>query len=127
MVVSILIWKIVSPKWHFDDATYGRTAASFQNPDHVAIVIHNYRWRIGLAKGESKYDALEDKLFQGPVISVPAITIASDFDGPAKSGSAYRNKYSGTYEHRILGGIGHNVPQEAPAAFSKAIVDVDGF
>lgn len=122
-----LIWTIVSPKWNFDDATFNRTAASFANPDHVAIVIHNYRWRIGLAKGEAKYDNLENRLFQGPAIGVPTITIASDFDGPAKDGSAYRSKFSSKYQHRILDGIGHNVPQEAPQAFVKAIVDVDHF
>ncbi|HEV3092429.1 MAG TPA: alpha/beta hydrolase [Candidatus Cybelea sp.] len=120
-----LIWTIVSPKWKFSDATYARTAAAFSNPDHVAIVIHNYRWRIGLANGEAKYDDLENRLFAGPVISVPTITIASDFDGPAKSGAAYRSKYSGKYEHRIFDGIGHNVPQEAPQAFSQAVVDAD--
>jgi pimeloyl-ACP methyl ester carboxylesterase len=119
-----LIWTIVSPKWHFSDATYDRTAAAFDNPDHVAIVIHNYRWRLGLAKGEPKYDGLENKLFAGPAISVPTITIASDFDGPAKSGAAYRGKYTGKYSHRILNGIGHNVPQEDPQAFAQAIIDV---
>ncbi|HTD34416.1 MAG TPA: alpha/beta hydrolase [Candidatus Elarobacter sp.] len=119
-----LIWKTVSPKWGFDDATYARTAASFTNPDHVAIVIHNYRWRLGLAKGEAKYDALEQRLFQGPVITVPTITIASDFDGAGADGSAYRNKFTGKYSHRILHGIGHNVPQEAPKAFADAIAAV---
>ncbi|MGZ3533261.1 MAG: alpha/beta fold hydrolase [Vulcanimicrobiaceae bacterium] len=120
-----LIWTIVSPKWDFDDATFNRTAASFENPDHVSIVIHNYRWRLGLAKGDPKYDDLENRLFQGPVIAVPTITIASDFDGAAADGSSYRNKFSGKYSHRILKGIGHDVPQEAPQAFAKAIVDVD--
>jgi len=120
-----LIWDIVSPTWHFDDATYARTAAAFANPDHVAIVIHNYRWRLGLAKGEAKYDHLEQQLFAGPAIGVPTITIASDFDGAAKSGTAYRSKFSGKYEHRILNGIGHNVPQEAPQAFAQAVVAVD--
>jgi pimeloyl-ACP methyl ester carboxylesterase len=122
-----LIWTIVSPKWHFSDATFDRTAAAFTNPDHVAIVIHNYRWRLGLAKGEAKYDSLEEKLFAGPVISVPTITIASDFDGAAASGTAYRNKFSGKYSHRIFKGIGHNVPQEDPQAFSQAVVDVDHY
>jgi pimeloyl-ACP methyl ester carboxylesterase len=122
-----LIWKTVSPKWSFSEATFDRTAASFANPDHVAIVVHNYRWRIGLAKGDPQYDGLESRLFQGPGISVPTITIASDFDGPAKSGAPYRSKYTGKYEHRIFNGIGHNVPQEAPQAFAKAIVDVDHF
>ena len=89
------IWKIVSPKWYFDDATFARTAASFENPDHVGIVIHNYRWRLGLANGEAEYDDLERLLFQGPAIGVPTITIASDFDGPAVSGEAYRRKFSG--------------------------------
>ncbi len=120
-----LIWKIVSPKWDFTDATYDRTAAAFQNPDHVAIVIHNYRWRLGLAKGDPKYDALENRLFLAPVITVPTITIASDFDGAAASGTAYRNKFSGKYSHQILKGIGHNVPQEAPQAFAQAVVVVD--
>ena len=122
-----LIWKNVSPKWDFDDATFDRTAASFENPDHVSIVIHNYRWRLSLAKGEPKYDALEEKLAQAPVITVPAITIASDFDGAAADGKAYANKFSGKYSHRILNGIGHNVPQEAPDAFAKAVVEVDGY
>jgi pimeloyl-ACP methyl ester carboxylesterase len=93
----------------------------------VAIVIHNYRWRLGLAKGDPKYDDLENKLFAGPVIAVPTITIASDFDGPAKSGAAYRDKFSVKYSHRILNGIGHNVPQEDPQAFAQAIVDVAAY
>jgi pimeloyl-ACP methyl ester carboxylesterase len=122
-----LIWKIASPKWNFDDATFDRTAASFDNPDHVAIVIHNYRWRLGLAQGEGQYDALEQKLFSRPSIAVPAITIASDFDGPAADGKAYANKFSAKYSHRILKGIGHNVPQEAPAAFARAVLDVAGY
>ncbi len=120
-----LIWTIVSPKWHFDDATFDRTAAAFANPDHVAIVIHNYRWRLGLAKGDPKYDDLEARLFAGPTIGVPTITIASDFDGPAANGSAYRNKFTGKYSHRILTGIGHNVPQEAPQAFAQAVIAVN--
>ena len=122
-----LMWKIFSPKWDFDDATYARTAASFENPDHVDIVIHNYRWRLSLAKGEPRYDALEEKLSQAPVITVPAITIASDFDGAAADGKSYAKKFSGKYSHRILDGIGHNVPQEAPDAFAKAVVEVDGY
>jgi len=122
-----LIWKNGSPKWDFDDATFDRTAKSFDNPDHVSIVIHNYRWRLSLAKGEPRYDALEEKLAQAPVIAVPAITIASDFDGASADGKAYANKFSGKYSHRILNGIGHNVPQEAPDAFAKAVVEVDGY
>ena len=122
-----LIWKSASPKWDFDDATFDRTAMSFDNPDHVSIVMHNYRWRLSLAKGEPRYDALEDKLSQGPLITVPAITIASDFDGGAADGKSYANKFSGKYSHRILDGIGHNVPQEAPDAFAKAVVEVDGY
>lgn len=122
-----LIWTIVSPRWHFTDATYDLTAPAFDNPDHVAIVIHDYRWRLGLAEGDPKYDDVEARLFAGPVISVPTVTIASDFDGPAASGIAYRSKFSGKYDHRILKGIGHNVPQEAPHAFAKAVVDVDAF
>jgi pimeloyl-ACP methyl ester carboxylesterase len=122
-----LIWKEASPKWSFDDATFERTATAFDNPDHVAIVIHNYRWRLGLAPGEHRYDDLERRLSQGPNISVPAITIASDFDGAAADGAAYRRKYTGAYAHRVLTGIGHNVPQEAPDAFAKAIVDANGY
>jgi pimeloyl-ACP methyl ester carboxylesterase len=122
-----LIWKIVSPKWNFDDATYDRTAASFGNPDHVSIVIHNYRWRLSLAKGEPRYDGFEQKLSGSPVITVPTITIASDFDGAAADGTAYRNKFSGKYAHRVLQGIGHNVPQEDPRSFAQAIVDVDRY
>jgi pimeloyl-ACP methyl ester carboxylesterase len=122
-----LIWRSASPKWDFDDATFNRTAASFSNPDHVDIVIHNYRWRLSLAKGESQYDSLEQKLFAGPVITVPAITIASDFDGPAADGAGYRKKFTGKYSHRVLRGIGHNVPQEAPQAFAQAVIDVDSY
>jgi pimeloyl-ACP methyl ester carboxylesterase len=122
-----LIWKIASPKWNFDEATFNRTAASFDNPDHVSIVIHNYRWRLSLAKGEPHYDELEQKLFEGPVIAVPAITIGSDFDGAAADGSPYAKKFSGRHSHRILKGIGHNVPQEAPQAFAEAVIDVDRY
>ena len=120
-----LIWKQASPKWNFDDATYDRTAASFDNPDHVDIAVHNYRWRLGLAKGEPQYEELEEKLFKGPPVTVPAITIASDFDGPNADGKAYASKFTGKYSHRVLKGIGHNVPQEAPEAFAKAVVDLD--
>jgi pimeloyl-ACP methyl ester carboxylesterase len=120
-----LIWTIASPKWAFDDATYERTAKAFDNPDHVAIVIHNYRWRLSLAKGEPRYDQLEAKLFQGPVIAVPTITIGSDFDGAAADGKAYEKKFSGKYAHRVLEGVGHNVPQEAPKEFAQAIIDAD--
>ena len=121
-----MIWQIVSPKWAFDDATFNRTAAAFANPDHVAIVIHNYRWRQSLAKGEPKYDAREQKLFAGPVITAPTITIGSDFDGAAADGAPYAKKFSGKYSHRTLKGIGHNVPQEAPQAFADAVVAADG-
>jgi pimeloyl-ACP methyl ester carboxylesterase len=120
-----LIWKNCSPKWDFDDATFERTAASFNNPDHVSIVIHNYRWRIGLAAGDRQYDDLERKLAAGPVIAVPTITIASDFDGAAADGTSYRQKFSGKYAHRIFKGVGHNVPQEAPQAFAEAVIEVD--
>ncbi|MEV6897367.1 alpha/beta hydrolase [Amycolatopsis sp. NPDC051372] len=120
-----LIWQTVSPKWDFDDATYQRTAQSFTNPDHVAIVVHNYRWRLGLAHGEPQYDRLEAQLQQSPKIALPTITVASDFDGTAADGSGYRKQFTGKYDHRVLPGIGHNVPQEAPADFTKAIVDAD--
>jgi len=121
-----LIWQIASPKWQFDDATYDRTAASFENPDYVAIVIHNYRWRLGLADGERRYDELEAALESGPVIAVPTITMEGDANGaPHAPAAAYRAKFSGKYEHRLItGGIGHNLPQEAPQAFAKAIIDV---
>jgi pimeloyl-ACP methyl ester carboxylesterase len=123
---SKLIWRLASPKWDFDDATFDRTAASFDNPDHVAIVIHNYRWRLGLAEGEPKYYALEERLAQAPVIAVPTITMEGDANGaPHPDPAAYRGKFSGRYEHRLItGGVGHNLPQEAPKAFAQAIVDV---
>ena len=121
-----LIWTIVSPKWNFDDATYNRTADSFDNADHVAIVIHNYRWRLGLAKGEPRFDAFEERLAAAPVITVPAITIGSDFDGAAADRRPYAKQFSGKYGHRVLSGIGHNVPQEAPKDFAQAIIDADG-
>jgi pimeloyl-ACP methyl ester carboxylesterase len=122
-----LIWKIASPKWDFDEATFERSAAAFNNPDHVSIVIHNYRWRLGLAAGEPQYDELESKLQEAPVIAAPAITIGSDFDGAAADGTAYAKQFSGKYSHRVLRGIGHNVPQEAPQAFAEAIVAVDSY
>ncbi|HEX9169698.1 MAG TPA: alpha/beta hydrolase [Roseiarcus sp.] len=123
---SKLIWRLASPKWDFDDATFDRTAAAFDNPDHVAVVIHNYRWRLGLAEGEPKFDALEERLAQAPVIAVPTITMEGDANGaPHPEASAYASKFSGRYEHRLVtGGIGHNLPQEAPKAFAQAIVDV---
>ena len=123
---SKLIWQLASPKWDFDEATFDRTAASFDNPDHVAIVIHNYRWRLDLAQGEAKYDDLEKKLAMFPVIGVPTITMEGDANGaPHPEPAAYRNKFSGKYSSRVIkGGIGHNLPQEAPQAFAEAIVDV---
>jgi len=123
-----LIWRLASPKWNFDDATFDRTAASFDNPDYVAIVIHNYRWRIGLADGERKYDDLEKRLAESPVIAVPTITMEGDANGAPHfpDDAPYRRKFSGKYEYRLIaGGVGHNLPQEAPQAFAQAIVDVD--
>jgi pimeloyl-ACP methyl ester carboxylesterase len=120
-----LIWRTASPQWAFDDATYARTAASFDNPDHVDIVIHNYRWRLSLAPGEPQYDVFERKLATAPAITVPAITIGSDFDGPAADGASYRDKFTGRYAHRVFTGIGHNVPQEAPEPFAQAVIDAD--
>jgi len=115
-----LIWQLASPKWNFDDATFDRSARSFENPDHVAVVIHNYRWRQGLAAGESKYDDLEKRLAQAPSITVPTITMEGDANGaPHPEQSSYAKKFSGRYEHRtIRGGVGHNLPQEAPQAFA---------
>lgn len=124
-----LIWELASPKWKFDDATFNRSAAAFDNPDHVAITIHNYRWRLGLAPGEAQYDALEKKLATLPSIGVPTITLEGDANGaPHPEPSAYAKRFTGKYEHRTLtGGIGHNLPQEAPQAFAKAVIDVDKF
>jgi pimeloyl-ACP methyl ester carboxylesterase len=121
-----LIWRLASPKWTFDDATFARSAAAFDNPDHVDIVIHNYRWRQGLAPGEAQYDELERRLAQGPLISVPTITLEGDANGaPHPEPGVYAAKFSGRYEHRtIRGGIGHNLPQEAPQAFAQAVADV---
>ncbi|HZT27309.1 MAG TPA: alpha/beta hydrolase [Pseudolabrys sp.] len=123
---SKLIWQLASPKWKFDDATFERSAASFDNPDHVAIVIHNYRWRLGLAEGEAKYEEMESKLAAAPVITVPTITMEGDANGaPHPDPAAYAKKFSGKYQHRtIKGGIGHNLPQEAPQAFTEAVIDV---
>ena len=123
---SKLIWQLASPKWDFDDATFDRSAAAFDNLDHVGIVIHNYRWRLGLAEGEGKYDELEQRLAQAPVITVPTVTLEGDANGaPHPEPDAYARKFSGRYEHRtIKGGIGHNLPQEAPQAFAQAVVDV---
>jgi pimeloyl-ACP methyl ester carboxylesterase len=124
-----LIWQLASPKWNFDEATFERSAAAFDNADHVSIVIHNYRWRLGLAAGEPHYDELEQRLAQAPDITVPTITLEGDANGaPHLDARAYASKFSGHYAHRtITGGIGHNLPQEAPQAFVQAVVDVDGY
>jgi pimeloyl-ACP methyl ester carboxylesterase len=124
-----LIWQLATPKWDFDEATFERSATAFDNADHVSIVIHNYRWRLGLAEGEPKYDELEQRLATAPNITVPTITLEGDANGaPHPEVSAYASKFSGRYEHRVItGGVGHNLPQEAPQAFAQAIVDVDGY
>jgi pimeloyl-ACP methyl ester carboxylesterase len=124
-----LIWRTASPRWNFDDATFERSAASLDNPDHVAIAIHNYRWRLGLAEGEAEYDELEKRLAEAPVITVPAITLEGDTNGAFHpEPSAYAEKFSGKYSHRTIeGGIGHNLPQEAPDAFAQAVIDVDAY
>src|SRR6185295_6874871 len=124
-----LIWQLASPKWSFDDATFARSAASLVNPDHVSIVIHNYRWRLGLAEGEPKYADLEKRLAEAPVITVPTITLEGDANGaPHPDPGSYAGKFSGKYVHRLVqGGIGHNLPQEAPKAFADAILEVDGY
>jgi len=124
-----LIWQLASPKWKFTDAAFDRSAASFDNPDHVSIVIHNYRWRLGLAQGESKYDDVEKRLAESPAITVPTITLEGDANGaPHPEPSSYAKKFSGKYSHRLIkGGIGHNLPQEAPQAFAQAVVDVDRY
>jgi pimeloyl-ACP methyl ester carboxylesterase len=121
-----LIWRTASPKWSFDDATFDRSAASLENPDHVAIVTHNYRWRLGLAEGEPEYLDLETRLAEAPVITVPTITLEGDANGaPHPEPAAYAAKFSGPYAHRTVeGGVGHNLPQEAPDAFGDAIVEV---
>jgi pimeloyl-ACP methyl ester carboxylesterase len=122
-----LIWQLASPQWRFDDATFDRSAKALDNPDHVAITIHNYRWRLGLAEGEAKYDALEKRLAASPVIAVPTITMEGDANGaPHPEPAAYAKKFSGKYRHRLIrGGIGHNLPQEAPQAFVEAVIDAD--
>ena len=124
-----LIWRLASPNWSFDDATFDRSAASLENPDHVAITIHNYRWRMGLVEGEPRFDDLERRLAESPDITVPTITLEGDANGaPHPEPKTYAKRFTGSYSHRtITGGIGHNLPQEAPAAFAEAIVDVDAF
>jgi pimeloyl-ACP methyl ester carboxylesterase len=124
-----LIWHTASPQWDFDDATFDRSAASFDNPDHADIVIHNYRWRLGLAEGEARYGDLEKQLASGPAITVPTITLEGDANGaPHPDPSAYKAKFTGKYAHRtISGGVGHNLPQEAPQAFAEAVIDVASF
>ena len=122
-----LIWKLASPKWAFDDATFDRSARAFDNPDHVDIVVHNYRWRLGLAKGDPKYDAIEAKLAEFPAITVPTITLEGDANGaPHPPPESYAKRFTGKYAHRLLtGGIGHNPPQEDPTAFVQAIIDAE--
>src|SRR5262249_13661433 len=121
-----LIWQLASPKWKFDDATFARSAASFANPDHVPIVVHNYRWRLGLADGETKYADVEKRLAVGPTVSVPTITMEGDANGaPHPEPSAYAGKFKGHYAHKLVtGGVGHNLPQEAPKAFAEAILEL---
>ncbi len=125
---SKLIWQIASPNWKFDEATFARSAAAFENPDHVAIVLHNYQWRLGLVQGEKQYEELEKRLADSPAIGVPTITLEGDANGaPHPDPSSYAQKFAGRYEHRLIeGGIGHNLPQEAPSAFAKAVMDVSG-
>jgi pimeloyl-ACP methyl ester carboxylesterase len=124
-----LIWRTASPMWEFDDAIFERTAASFRNPDHTSIVIHNYRWRLSLAEGEARYDDLERRLAEGPVITVPTIILDGDANGaPHPDEAAYRSKFSGRYDRRVVrGGVGHNLPQEAPQAFAEAVVEVASY
>ena len=124
-----LIWRTASPEWDFDDATFERSAESLDNPDHAAIVVHNYRWRLGLAEGEAEYDDVERRLAEAPVITVPAITLEGDANGaPHPDPSSYAGKFSGRYSHRTIeGGVGHNLPQEAPEAFADAVIDVDSY
>jgi pimeloyl-ACP methyl ester carboxylesterase len=124
-----LIWQTASPRWRFDDATFDRSAVAFDNPDHVSIVIHNYRWRLGLEPGEPRYDDLEKRLAEGPAITVPTITLEGDANGaPHLDAVSYAKRFSGRYSHRLItGGIGHNLPQEAPQAFAEAVLEVDGY
>ena len=124
-----LIWKTASPKWNFDETVFEKTAASFSNADHVSIVVHNYRWRLGLAEGEAKYEGLEKRLAEFPVVTVPTITLEGDANGaPHPDSAVYRNKFSGRYAYKLItGGVGHNLPQEAPKAFADAIIEADGF
>ena len=121
-----LIWSTASPRWGFDDATFERSAAAFDNPDHVAITIHNYRWRLGLAEGETRYEELEQRLATAPTIAVPTITLEGDANGaPHPDPAQYASKFTGPYTHRTIeGGIGHNLPQEAPEAFTDAVLEV---
>jgi pimeloyl-ACP methyl ester carboxylesterase len=123
-----LIWQLASPTWNFDDATFERSAAAFNNPDHVAIVIHNYRWRLGLAPGEPKYDDLEKRLAAGPLITVPTVTLEGDANGaPHPDPGSYARKFTGKYAHHLIKGVGHNLPQEAPLAFAEAVVEATGY
>lgn len=124
-----LIWKNVSPQWNFDDATYNVSAASFKNPDYVAIVLHNYRWRLSIEPGEAQYDDIENRLAAAPSISVPSVTLDGDADGvvPASDGSAFARRFTGKHVHHIIKGAGHNLPQEAPEAFSRAIIEANSY
>ncbi|MGA4844292.1 alpha/beta fold hydrolase [Streptomyces sp. G45] len=121
------VWTLVSPNWRFDDATFARTARAFRNPDYAAIVLYNYRWRIGLIEGAPRYDRYEKRLAARPPIHVPTITLDPALDPftPPGDGSAYRDHFTGPYEHRTIADIGHNLPQEAPTAFAQAVVDAD--
>lgn len=120
-----LIWRLASPRWAFDDATFERSARALINPDHVRIVVHNYRWRLGLEPGEAQYDGFEALLARRPRLTPPAISLQGDADGaPHPDSRTYADRFSGRYVHRVVGGAGHNLPQEAPEAFAQAIMDV---
>jgi pimeloyl-ACP methyl ester carboxylesterase len=126
--LGLFVWKFNSPTWNFSTETYNQTAAAFNNPDFVAITIGNYRWRQGLYPAEPEYARTEATLQTVPTIAVPTITVDGKYDPftPAGNGAAYRDHFTGTYEHRVFD-VGHNVPQEAPQDFAQAVVDVDHF
>lgn len=124
--IANLLWRQWSPNWHFDAATFERTAVAFDNPDYVDIVIHSYRHRFGLADGDPQYADIQRRLAALPVITVPAITLDGEADGvaPATDGTATAAKFAGHRTHRVVPHAGHNLPQEEPEAFAAAVMEM---
>lgn len=121
-----LLWQLWSPSWQFDEATYERSAAAFDNPDFVEVVIHSYRHRYGLAAGDPALETTEQRLSRLPPINVPTIALHGGDNGviPVATSERHERYFAGKYAHRIIPGVGHNLPQEAPTEFADAVLEL---